>query len=44
LRSAEIERLDWAEVNFEAGLIEVKASNAKTAGRRLVTMQPNLRE
>ena len=44
LRSAEIERLDWSEIDFEAGLIEVKASKAKTASRRLVTMQPNLRE
>ena len=43
LRSAEIERLDWSEIDFEAGLIEVKASKAKTASRRLVTMQPNLR-
>ena len=43
LRSAELERLDWSEVDFEAGLIEVKASKAKTASRRLVTMQPNLK-
>jgi integrase len=42
LRVAEIERLDWAQVDFEAGLIEVKARHAKTARRRLVTMQPNL--
>src|ERR1700677_674203 len=43
LRSAEIERLEWREVNLAAGLIEVKASKSKTASRRLVTMQPNLR-
>jgi integrase len=43
LRRAEIERLDWAQVDFEAGLIEVKARHSKTARRRLVTMQPNLR-
>jgi len=42
LRCAEIERLDWAQVDFEAGLIEVKARHSKTARRRLVTMQPNL--
>lgn len=42
LRTAEIERLDWREVDFDAGLIEVKASKAKTATRRLVTIQPNL--
>jgi integrase len=44
LRRAEIERLTWNEVDFEADLIEVKASKAKTASRRLVTIQPNLRE
>jgi integrase len=44
LRSAEIGRLDWSEVDFEAGLIEVKAAKSKTASRRLVNMQPNLRE
>jgi integrase len=44
LRRAEIERLDWAEIDFESGLIEVKAERSKTAQRRLVTMQPNLRE
>jgi integrase len=43
LRSAEIERLAWEEVDFEAGLIEIKASKAKTASRRLVTIQANLR-
>jgi integrase len=43
LRRAEIERLAWNEVDFEADVIEVKASKAKTASRRLITMQPNLR-
>lgn len=43
LRSAEIERLEWSEVDFEGGFIEVKARKSKTASRRLVTMQPNLR-
>jgi integrase len=42
LRRAEVERLDWAQVDFESGLIEVKARHSKTARRRLVTMQPNL--
>jgi integrase len=44
LRRAELERLDWREVDFDAGVIEVKASKSKTATRRLVTIQPNLRE
>jgi hypothetical protein len=34
LRRAEIERLAWNEVDFEAGVIEVKASKSKTASRR----------
>jgi integrase len=44
LRRAEIERLTWSEIDFEAHVIEVKASKSKTASRRLVTIQPNLRE
>jgi len=44
LRRAEIERLDWSEIDFESGLIEVKAEKSKTAMRRFVTLQPNLRE
>jgi integrase len=43
LRRAEIERLTWSEVDFDANVIEIKASKAKTASRRLVTIQPNLR-
>jgi integrase len=44
LRRAEIQRLDWSEVDFESGLIEVKAEKSKTAQRRHVQIQPNLRE
>jgi integrase len=44
LRRAELERLDWSNIDFESGLIEVTAQNSKTATRRFVTMQPNLRE
>lgn len=44
LRQAEILRLEWPEVDQVRGFIEVKASKSKTAQRRLVTMQPNLRE
>jgi integrase len=36
LRSAEIERLDWADVNLSEKHIEVRAANAKTAARRIV--------
>jgi integrase len=44
LRSAELQRLDWSDVHFDEGLIEVTAQNAKSARRRMVTIQPNLRE
>jgi integrase len=44
VRRSEIERLTWTEIDFDADVIEVKASKAKTASRRLVTIQPNLRE
>jgi integrase len=44
LRRAEIERLDWSEIDFDSGLIKVTAQNSKTAQKRFVTMQPNLRE
>jgi integrase len=43
LRHAEIKRLDWAEVRLEDGFIEVKASKAKTASRRLVPVTENLK-
>jgi integrase len=44
LRPAECSRLDWKEVHLDRGFIEVTAKNAKTASRRLVTIQPNLAE
>jgi integrase len=42
LRRAELERMDWLQIDFESGLINVKARHSKTAARRLVTIQPNL--
>jgi integrase len=42
MRSAEILRLAWCDVNFERGHIIVAAEKAKTATRRLVPIQPNL--
>jgi len=42
LRRAELERLDWKEVDLQSGLIEVTASKAKSARRRFVKIQPNL--
>ncbi len=43
LRAVEISRLDWREVKLDRGFIEVTASKSKTASRRLVTIQPNLK-
>jgi Site-specific recombinase XerD len=43
LRRAELERLDWKQIDFESELIEVTARNSKTAQRRFVVMQPCLR-
>jgi integrase len=45
LRRAEIERLDWSEVDFESGHIEVTAEKSKSKiANRFITIQPNLRE
>lgn len=38
LRSAEILRLDWRDVNLQRRLVEIRADNAKTAQRRLVPL------
>jgi integrase len=42
LRSAELIRLEWEDVNFVRGYIQVGKAKAKTATRRLVPIQPNL--
>jgi integrase len=42
LRRAELEQLDWKEIDLQSGLIEVLASKAKSARRRFVRIQPNL--
>jgi integrase len=42
LRSAELIRLEWEDVNFQRGYIQVGKAKAKTATRRLVPIQPNL--
>jgi integrase len=44
LRSAEIVRLEWQEIRFTQNIIEIKASKAKTASRRLVPILPVLAE
>jgi integrase len=42
LREAEIQRLDWNEVDLARGHIEVTAAKAKSARRRIVPIQANL--
>jgi integrase len=44
IRDAEIKRLDWSEIDHKRGFVEVKAGKAKSARRRIVEVQPNLRE
>ena len=42
LRTAELCRLDWREINLQRGFIEVTAKNAKSSRRRLVKIEPCL--
>src|SRR5262249_45921400 len=42
MRSAELIRLEWSDINLERGYIIVAKEKAKTATRRLVPIQPNL--
>jgi integrase len=42
LRSAELIRLEWHDINFDRGHIIVGKEKSKTATRRLVPIQPNL--
>jgi integrase len=42
MRSSEILKLEWSDVNFERKHITVSPEKAKTATRRLVPIQPNL--
>ena len=43
IRHAEIPRLEWADIQFDAGIIEIRAAKAKTASRRTVPILDNLR-
>ena len=42
IRRAELERLTWEEIDFQAGLIQITAQKSKTARRRFVKIEPNL--
>ncbi|HXB59995.1 MAG TPA: tyrosine-type recombinase/integrase [Candidatus Acidoferrales bacterium] len=43
LRHAEINRLEWQDIDLEEGFIEVKAHKAKTDTRRIVPLKENLK-
>jgi integrase len=43
LRTAELQRLDWSEIDVDRGFITVAASKAKTRQRRLVPISDNLK-
>lgn len=43
IRHAEIQRLDWRDIHFDAGIVEIRAKKAKTASRRTVPLLANLR-
>lgn len=43
LRAAELQKLDWSEIDLDSGHIEVTAAKSKTARRRLVPISENLR-
>ena len=43
IRHAEIQRLDWRDIHFDAGIVEIRAAKAKTASRRMLPILDNLR-
>ena len=43
LRMAELQRLDWKEIDLERGFVTVDANKAKTRQRRLVPISENLK-
>jgi integrase len=44
LRMAEIQRLDWRDIDLERGFITVDANKAKTRQRRLIPIVDNLKQ
>jgi len=44
VRHAEIVRLEWKDIRFEDGLVEIHAAKAKTASRRTIPLLDNLRQ
>ena len=43
IRSAEVERLNWQDIKWDRGHIEIAGHKAKTAARRLVPLPDNLK-
>ena len=43
IRTAEIQRLEWQDIKWDRGHIEIAGRKAKTAARRLVPLSENLR-
>jgi integrase len=44
VRGAELTRLDWKDIKFDAGFMRVRAASAKTGIRRVPPIPPNLRD
>lgn len=42
IRAAELSRLDWSAVNLDRRLIELRATQAETAARRIIPVADNL--
>ena len=43
VRHAEIQRLNWEDIKFQDGIVEIRAANAKTASRRTIPILDNLK-